>query len=218
MLTKNAHKNGVEVPYGNNVLLDFSENAPESRWLGKAFRLGAYSTPLEKYVFAATHKHPISVLPEPDVMGIDGGNATACHDQLVAFLQANPPVDGDDLPRALAFEIAHKVGQRHFSHAAEPQPLGDMSHAARKKAAAAHPGLCGVYHAHIIAAVKTSDVIEKWGEHNLTANKYRNQVRERPSGSRLRVLAVVRHRQTVVPALTLRGSSCFSVLSGTHTT
>ena len=88
---------------------------------------------------------------------------------MVAFLQANPPVDGDDLPRALAFEIAHKVGQRHCSHAAEPQPLGDMRHAARKKAATEHPGLCGVYHAHIIAAVKTSDVIEKWGEHNLVS-------------------------------------------------
>ena len=53
MLTKSAHKNGVEVPYGNSVLLDFSENAPESRRLGKAFRLGAYSTPLEKYVVQA---------------------------------------------------------------------------------------------------------------------------------------------------------------------
>ena len=102
------------------------------------------------------------------------------------------------------------MGQRHCSHAAELQPLGDMSHAVRKKAAAEHPGQCGVYHPHI-AAVKTSDVMEKWGEHNLTANKYRNQVCERPSGIRLRVLAVVRHRQTVVPALTLRGSSCFSV-------
>ena len=49
--------------------------------------------------------------------------------------------------------LAHKVGQRHCSHAAEPQPLGDMRHAARKKAATEHPGLCGVYHAHIIAAV-----------------------------------------------------------------
>ena len=71
MLTKNAHKNGVEVPYGNSVLLDFSENAPESRRLRKASRLGTYRTHLEKYVFAATHKHPMSVLPEPDVMGYD---------------------------------------------------------------------------------------------------------------------------------------------------
>ena len=183
---KKAHKDGVELPYGNSVLVNFSENTPENCRLGKAFRLGAYGTLLETYVFAATHKHPMSVLPEPDVMGYDGGNATACHDQLVAFLQANPPVDGDDLPRALAFEIAHKVGERHCSHAPEPQPLSDMSHAAHKKAAAEHPGLCGLYHAHLIAAVETSDVIEKWGEHNLTANKYRNQVCDRPSGSRLR--------------------------------
>ena len=70
MLTKNAHKNGVEVPYGNSVFLDFSENAPESRRLGKAFRLGAYSTPLEKYVFAVTHKHPMSVLPEVTLWGM----------------------------------------------------------------------------------------------------------------------------------------------------
>ena len=176
------------------------------------------STP---YVFSATHKHPkhpMSVLPEPDVVGYDGGDATACHDQLVAFLQANPPVHGDDLPRQLAYEIAHKVGLRHCSHVAEPQPLADMSHAARKKAAAEHPGLCGVYHARIIAAVKTSDVVEKWGEENITANKYRNQVCERPSGSRFCVLAELRNRQPVVPALILRGSSCFSVLCGTHTT
>ena len=151
-------------------------------------------------------------------MGYDGGNTTACHDQLVAFLQANPPVDGHDLPRGPAFQIAHKVGQRHCSHAAEPQPLDDMSHAARTKAAAEYAGLCDVYRAHMIAAVKTSDVIEKWGEHNLTANKHREQVCERPSGTGLRVLEVVHHRQTVVPALTLRGSSCFSVLSGKPTT
>lgn len=128
-----------------------------------------------------------SILPEPDVAAYDDGNATACHDQLVQFLQANPPSDGDDLPRALAFEIAHKVGLRHCTHASEPHPLGDMSKAARKKAAAEHPGLCGVYHAHIIAAVKTSDVAEKWGEHNLTANKYRNQVPQRQRACRAAV-------------------------------
>ena len=60
MLAKNAHENGVEVPDGNSILLDISENAPESRLLGKAFRLGAYSTPLKKYVFPATHKHAMS--------------------------------------------------------------------------------------------------------------------------------------------------------------
>lgn len=118
----------------------------------------------------------MSVLPEPNAEGYNDGNTTACHDQLVEFLQASPPVDGDSSPRALAFEIAYKVGKRHCTHTAEPQPLGDMRKAARKKAAAEHPGLCGVYHAGIIAAVKTSDVAEKWGEHNLTANKYRNQV------------------------------------------
>ena len=171
MLTKTVSK----CPTGIAYFSDFSENAPESCGTPGRHRTRAYSTPLERYVFAATHKHPMSVLAEPDVMGYDGGNATACYDQLVAFLQANPPVDGDHLPR-----VAHKVGQRHCSHAAEPQPLADMSHAARKKAAAEHPGLCGVYHAHIIAAVKTSDVVEKWGEQNITANKYRNQVCERP--------------------------------------
>lgn len=98
----------------------------------------------------------MSVLPEPDVEAYEGGNPTACHDQFVQFLQTNSPVDGDDLPRTFAFEIACKVGQQHCTHGAEPLPLDDMSHAARKKAAAEHPGLCGVYHAHVIAAVKTS--------------------------------------------------------------
>lgn len=118
----------------------------------------------------------MSVLPEPDVGGYVGGNSRACYDQMVQFLRENPPVSGNNLPRAFAFEIASKVGQQHCTHAAEPQPLGDMSKAARKKAAAEHPGLCGLYHAHVIAAVKTGDVVEKWGEENITANKYRNQV------------------------------------------
>ena len=82
MLTKTVSKCPTGIAYFSTSL-----KTPESRRLGNSFRLGACSTPLEKYVFAATHKHPMSVLPEPDVMGYDGGNATACHDQLVAFLQ-----------------------------------------------------------------------------------------------------------------------------------
>ncbi|CAB1119289.1 unnamed protein product [Ectocarpus sp. CCAP 1310/34] len=46
--------------------------------------------------------------------------------------------------------------------------------AAAAKVAAKHPGLCGVYHAHIIAAVKTQDVLARSG--STAANKYRNQV------------------------------------------
>ena len=118
----------------------------------------------------------MSVLPEPDVGGYVGGNEMACYDQMVQFLKDNPPVDGNQLPRAFAFEIASKVGQQYCSHVAEPQPLGDMGKAARKKAATEQPSLCGVYHARVIAAVKSADVLEKWGEQNMTANKYRNQV------------------------------------------
>ena len=70
------------MPCANSVLLYVSENAPDSLGLGKVSCIGAYynSTPLEKYVLRCTST-PMSVLPEPDVMGYDGGNATACHDQ-----------------------------------------------------------------------------------------------------------------------------------------
>ena len=61
MLTKNAHKNGSKCPTGI-AYFSTSLKTPQSRRIGKAFRLGAYSTSLEKYVFAATHKHPMSCL------------------------------------------------------------------------------------------------------------------------------------------------------------
>ncbi|CAB1108830.1 unnamed protein product [Ectocarpus sp. CCAP 1310/34] len=51
--------------------------------------------------------------------------------------------------------------------------MPSMKAAAAKVAAAEHPGLCGVYHAHIIAAVKIQDVLARSG--STAANKYRNQ-------------------------------------------
>ena len=45
----------------------------------------------------------------------------------------------------------------------------------KKQAAAEHPGLCGLYHALVIAAVKTLHVEAQWG--STTGNKFRNQVR-----------------------------------------
>ncbi|CAB1114260.1 unnamed protein product [Ectocarpus sp. CCAP 1310/34] len=52
--------------------------------------------------------------------------------------------------------------------------MPSMKVAAAKVAAAEHPGLCGVYHAHIIAVVKSQDVLARSG--STAANKYRNQV------------------------------------------
>lgn len=117
-------------------------------------------------------------LPAPDVEGYKGGNANACYDQLVAIINANPAEDGDDesdVARAFAFEIAAKVGAEYCNHDSAPEPLGDMGLQKRKKAAADHPGLCGYFHAGVIAAVKTEDVETKWG--STTGNKFRNQVR-----------------------------------------
>ncbi|CAB1112375.1 unnamed protein product [Ectocarpus sp. CCAP 1310/34] len=51
--------------------------------------------------------------------------------------------------------------------------MPSMALAAAKKAAAEHPGLCGVYHAHLIAAVRTEDVTSRSG--STSANKFRNQ-------------------------------------------
>lgn len=118
-------------------------------------------------------------LPAPDVEGYKGGNVNACYDQLVAFIMANPPEEGDDdsdVARAFAFEIAAKVGFQYCTHDSAPEPLQDMGLQNRKHAASAHPGLCGYYHAGVIAAVKTEDVQAKWG--STTGNKFRNQVRK----------------------------------------
>ncbi|CAB1108443.1 unnamed protein product [Ectocarpus sp. CCAP 1310/34] len=115
-------------------------------------------------------------LPTPDIEAYVGGNQQACYVQLVDVLSALPAgEENTDVGRAFAFEVPSKVGARYCSHLSAPEPLEDMSHAKRKKAAADHPGLCGVYHAHIIAAVRTQDVAEKWNQ--TTGNKYRNQVR-----------------------------------------
>lgn len=115
-------------------------------------------------------------LPTPDVDGYVGGNSQACHAQFIEFVEADSSSrDSEgDLYRAFAFEIASQVGGRYCRHVEEPPALEDMSLAKKKKAAANHPGLCGVYHAAVIAGVKTQDVVDKWG--TTTANKYRNQV------------------------------------------
>ncbi|CAM9603605.1 unnamed protein product, partial [Pylaiella littoralis] len=89
-------------------------------------------------------------LPTPDVAGYVGGNAQACHAQFVQFVEANPAAGDEeegDLSRALAFEIASKVGLHFCQHTEEPTPLEDMSVAKKKVAAKNHPGLCGVCHA-----------------------------------------------------------------------
>ncbi|CAM9797978.1 unnamed protein product [Pylaiella littoralis] len=100
-------------------------------------------------------------LPTPDVDGDVGGNSQACHAQFIEFVKANSSSrDGEgDLYRAFAFEIASQVGGRYYSrHVEEPPAPEDMSLAKKKKAAASHPGLCGVYHAAVIAGVKTEDI------------------------------------------------------------
>ncbi|CAN0398194.1 unnamed protein product [Pylaiella littoralis] len=114
-------------------------------------------------------------LPTPDADGYVGGNSQACHAQFIEFVEADSSSrdSESDLYRAFAFEIASQVGGRYCRHVEEPPALEDMSLAKKKKAAANHPGLCGVHHAAVIAGVKTQDVVDKWG--TTTANKYRNQ-------------------------------------------
>ena len=116
-------------------------------------------------------------LPAPDVEGYKGGNTLACYQQLLQVIAASSGEGGDNkqAPRLFAFEIDSKVGAEFCQHDSAPEPLADMSVELKKQAAAGHPGLCGHYHAWVIAAVKTQDVEEKWG--STTGNKYRNQVR-----------------------------------------
>lgn len=116
-------------------------------------------------------------LPTPDIEGYKAGNPKACHEQLVSLIAANPPPEdgtSNDVARAFAFEVAAGVGAEYCDHDTAPEPMPSMKAAAAKVAAAEHPGLCGVFHAHIIAAVKTQDVLARSG--STAANKYRNQV------------------------------------------
>lgn len=69
-------------------------------------------------------------LPTPDIEAYVGGNQQACYVQLVDFLSTVPAgEEKTDVGRALAFEIASKVGARYCSHVAAPEPMEDMSHA-----------------------------------------------------------------------------------------
>ncbi|CAB1103999.1 unnamed protein product [Ectocarpus sp. CCAP 1310/34] len=114
-------------------------------------------------------------MPTPDVEGYKAGNTMACHGQRVSLIAANTPAEEgtSTLLRAFAFEVAAKVGAEYCHHDTAPEPMPSMALAAAKKAAAEHPGLCGVHHAHIIAAVRTEDVTSRSGF--TAANKFRNQ-------------------------------------------
>ena len=65
--------------------------------------------------------------------------------------------DNNQAPRAFAFEIASKVGAEFCQHNSAPEPLAETEAELKKQAAAEHPGLCGLYHALVIAA-KAQDV------------------------------------------------------------
>ncbi|CAB1114712.1 unnamed protein product [Ectocarpus sp. CCAP 1310/34] len=114
-------------------------------------------------------------LPAPDVEAYKAGN-TRPATIMVSLIANNPPSEdgtNNNLARAFAFEIAAAVGGEYCDHLTEPEPMPSMAPSAAKVAAAEHPGLCGVYHAHILAAVKTQDVQARSG--STAGNKYRNQ-------------------------------------------
>ena len=100
-------------------------------------------------------------LPTPDVEGYkDGGNTSACYQQLLQVVAASSGGQGDNkqTPRAFAFEIASKVGDEFYQHNSTSELLEDMTAELNKQGAARHSGLCGYPHAWVIAAVKTQDV------------------------------------------------------------
>lgn len=136
----------------------------------------AHSTQPEHLLYKPQPAPKAMDLPTPDVEGYKAGNTMACHEQMVSLIAANTPAEEgtSTLVRAFAFEVAASVGAEYCHHDTAPEPLPSMALATAKKAAAEHPGLCGVYHAHVIAAVRTEDVTSRSG--STAANKFRNQV------------------------------------------
>ena len=93
-------------------------------------------------------------LPAPDVEGYKGGKTSAYYQQLLQVIAASSGGEGDNkqTPRVFAFKIASKVGAEFCQHNSAPESLADMSAELKKQAAAGRPGLCGHYHAWVIAA------------------------------------------------------------------
>lgn len=78
--------------------------------------------------------------------------------------------------REFTLSAAQVVGARRCPHGDDAPPMleEELGLAARKLAAGAHVGLCGVHHAHVIAGVRTNQVFARSG--GTLAHKFRNQV------------------------------------------
>ena len=112
-------------------------------------------------------------LPRPSSGVVDdcvAGNTTAISESIIAMASTNPAQ-----VRAVAEEGASRVERNYCTHETPSAALPSFDTLAEaREAAAAHPGLCGVDLAWIIAAVKVQDALERGQQ--LTATKLRNQV------------------------------------------
>ena len=114
----------------------------------------------------------------PDVVALEAfedGDAVAIHQQLEQVAEHHAP-----RTREFAFDAATAVARRVCEHQEHPVALpGGLSSKERKAAASAHPGLCGVSLAAVIAGICFYDVsatAERRGVQP-TYNVMRNQVR-----------------------------------------
>lgn len=99
-----------------------------------------------------------------------GGNTTAISQPLLDLARANP-----GLVRITAEQGAHAVALYYCRHATTPEVMPDYDTLAEaRQVAGAHPGLCGVQHSALIAAVRVQDVLDRGQE--ATATKLRNQM------------------------------------------
>ena len=112
-------------------------------------------------------------IPRPSSRVVDeyvAGNTTAISERILAMASTNPA-----LVRAVAEQGASRVARHYCTHETPPGALPPFDTLAEaREAAAAHPGLCGVDLAWIIAAVKVRDVLKRGQQP--TATKLRNQV------------------------------------------
>ena len=115
----------------------------------------------------------------PDAVEVDSfmaGHHDAVYKQLVSVAVRHPR-----RTREFAQQAAVDLATRFCTHGKEvPRSSEGTTSASRAASIAAdggHKGLCGKHQAHIIARVRTGQVIARYG--TPIATKYRNQVRPR---------------------------------------
>lgn len=157
-----------------------------------------YRTPSPDPTNMAQYQYPTEIA----TAAYHAGEETAVADQFLQVCTHFP-----ECAREFAEEAAKAVAAESCEHHAPPPKLeGGLTLAQRRRAAADHVGLCGLYQADVIASVLTGDVLAKW---NSTAGtKFRNQVSSLRGGVQISFLVVCNQPLGVKPSSSSETHPC----------